>query len=53
MGLVSEVLSEWVSGWAPFSRCLQPLQYCCQGGPPLQGNGIRKQPTPCGRQPGG
>lgn len=21
-GLVSEVLSEWVSGWAPFSSCL-------------------------------
>ena len=52
--LLSEVLSEWVSGWAPFSRCLQPLQYCCQGGGPhLQGNGIRKQPTRCSRQPGG
>ena len=24
-----------------------------RGGPHLQGNGIRKQPTPCGRQPGG
>ena len=30
---MSEVLSEWVSGWSPFSCCLQPLQYCRREGP--------------------
>lgn len=42
-GLASEVLSEWVGGWAPV--ILLP------GGAHLQGNGTSKHPTLCPRQP--
>lgn len=48
---MSEVLSECVSSWAPFSCCLQPFQCRCWGLP--LGKWARKQPTPVADLHGG
>lgn len=44
-------MGQWLGPFLPLPAA--PPILLLQGGPHLQGNGIRKQPTPSGRQPGG